>query len=36
MLARGASRGGSAADSISPEGDTSKEAVGSSKYRPPG
>ena len=36
MLAHGASRGESAANSISPEGDTLKEVEDSSTYRPPG
>ena len=36
MVAHGVSRGEIEAGSISPEGDTLKELVGSSKYRPPG
>ena len=36
MVAHGASGGGSAAGSTSPEGDTSKKVAGSSKYRPLG
>ncbi len=36
MVAHGVSRGDRAARVISPEGDTSKDVEGSSKYRPPG
>ncbi len=36
MVAHGVSRGESAARAIRPEGGTSKDMKGSSKYRPPG
>ena len=36
MVAHGVSRGDRATRVISPEGDTSKDVEGASKYRPPG